>query len=154
MIKVLFVCLGNICRSPMAESVFAHKIKKLGLDEMVSCDSAGTGSWHSGEQPNPRTITELEKHDIPWCSTARQVRADDFNDFHYIIAMDRTNLRDLEHWHNTDVSKLTLMLDWAGMPNTDVPDPYYGGQEGFSRVFDLVDRATDGLIVDIRSKLK
>lgn len=148
--KVLFVCLGNICRSPMAESVFAFKVKELGLD--IECDSAGTGDWHVGQKPDPRTRKKLEENGIEFASRARQVKAKDFDEFDYIVAMDEANVRDLSRWENAKPAKISLMMDWSpGEQGTAVPDPYYGDASDFELVYQMVSRASEGLIKKIQS---
>ena len=151
MIRVLFVCLGNICRSPMAEGVFGQLVAQAGLSDQISVDSAGTGSWHVGAPPHPGTQRVLEQHGIALSSTARQVDQGDLHHADYIIAMDRENVRDLRRIDHQGVldGKLHLLLDFAppGGPR-DVPDPYY--DNNFAAVYDLVVAGAAGLLTHIR----
>ena len=146
---VLFVCLGNICRSPVAEGVFLHKIEQAGLSGQVVVDSAGTAAWHVGKAPDSRMIKAagLRGYDLS-SLRARQAVAADFEKFDYILAMDQENYDSLcQIRPPTAQAKLALFLDYAsGVEETEVPDPYYGGQEGFYHVIELVEAATDGLI--------
>ncbi len=150
-VSVLFVCLGNICRSPLAEGVLAHHLEEAGLSEQVRVDSAGTGAWHVGQVPDPRSIAVAAEHGVELKGHARQVRLEDFFDFTYVLAMDRSNLQDLRDLESGSGSDASLQLfsdfdpDPSGQP--DVPDPYYGGGEGFEQVFKMVDR-TCGAFVD------
>jgi len=148
-VGVLFVCLGNICRSPTAHGVFESKLKSLGHDEWVYVDSCGTGDWHVGEGPDRRATAEaLQRGYALEHLRARQVRTEDFGDFDYILAMDKANLRNLESMKPRNFEgRLGLFLDFfpdAGIE--EVPDPYYGGDEGFAQVLDLIEGASDGLI--------
>jgi|SRR5688572_1620144 protein-tyrosine phosphatase len=147
--SVLFVCTGNICRSPTAEGVFRHCVEKAGLADRIVSDSAGTHDYHVGEPPDPRTQAAARRRGYELCELrARRVRRDDFERFDYVLAMDETHLHHLErlcppqHAH-----KLKLFLDFgAGGESREVPDPYYGGAEGFERVLDLVEGAAQGLL--------
>ena len=137
MTSVLFVCLGNICRSPTAEAVFRARSANLG----IAIDSAGTGAWHAGEGPDPRSRAEGERRGYSFeGQTARKVTMQDFYDFDFILAMDASNLSDLRDLRpNDSQANLSLFLP----DGSDVPDPYYGGPEGFSRVVDLIEFASD-----------
>ncbi len=137
MTSVLFVCLGNICRSPTAEAVFRARSANLG----IAIDSAGTGAWHAGEGPDPRSRAEGERRGYSFeGQTARKVTVQDFYDFDFILAMDASNLSDLRDLRpNDSQANLSLFLP----DGSDVPDPYYGGPEGFSRVVDLIEFASD-----------
>jgi protein-tyrosine phosphatase len=152
-IKVLFVCLGNICRSPTAEGIFQHLVDQAGLAAQIEIDSAGTGDWHIGRAPDQRaqTVALQRGYDIGDLR-ARQVHGGDFEQFHYILAMDSQNLADLNAMKPLGFSgHLGLMLDFADDQNSrDVPDPYYGGEEGFQQVVDLLNRAARGLLVHIQ----
>ena len=151
--SVLFVCLGNICRSPTAEAVFKQRAKQAGLDAYI--DSAGTSGWHIGERPDPRSIEcgEAAGYDFSGQASRKVMRAD-FGDFDYILAMDRKNLADLKAICPPSLhGKLSLFLDFAaGNDTLDVPDPYYGGDEGFANVLALIEQASDGLIADIKAR--
>jgi protein-tyrosine phosphatase len=152
MVRILFVCLGNICRSPTAEAVFRRRAAAAGLN--VEIDSAGTGAWHAGEQPDPRAIEAGQKRGYDFSGqSARAVKSSDFAVFEYILAMDNRNLRDLNALSPGRYSgHLGLFLDFADKTNTsEVPDPYYGGAEGFDHVLDLIERASDGLIKAIKA---
>ena len=150
--SVLFVCLGNICRSPTAHGVFEHLVSQRGLAESIRVDSCGTGGWHVGEPPDARATAEAGKRGYDLSSLrARQVQPEDFRRFDYILAMDHTNLADLQGMCPADYDgHLGLFLGFAGRADTDeVPDPYYGGREGFGHVLDLVEMASEGLLRDI-----
>lgn len=144
--RVLFVCLGNICRSPAAEGVLAFKAKRRDLDVFV--DSAGVGGWHAGEPPDPRMIAACRRrgYDIAR-QRARQVAAEDFEAFDFMLAMDLSNHADLlalaPARRNADIR---LFLDFADTAQRETPDPYYGGDEGFETVLDLVERGADGFL--------
>lgn len=138
--KVLMVCLGNICRSPMAHGVMDHRAAERGIH--VEVDSCGTGAWHAGELADPRTRAVLRRHGIPLDHRARQLRDRDFAEFDLLFAMDSDNLANMErrcppeHRH-----KLHKLRGPTG--GGDVPDPYYGGADGFDRVYDMVTEAVD-----------
>jgi protein-tyrosine phosphatase len=149
-IRVLMVCLGNICRSPMAEGVFRHLLTEAGLDGRIRVDSAGTGSWHAGESPDLRSVRTAAGRGVTLSGAARQVRPEDFRTFDYIVAMDTANLRDLERFRNGVGGPAAVYLlrefDPEGGPGAEVPDPYYGGPRGFEDVFDMVERSCRGLL--------
>ena len=150
--SVLFVCLGNICRSPLAEGVFLHLAREAGLEATLRVDSAGTGAWHAGEAADPRSREVAERKGIVLESRARQVRAQDFHDFDVIVAMDRSNLQDLEAIRPGEGARarLVLMRDYDPEPgDREVPDPYYGGPDGFDQVFEMVHRSARGLLDEI-----
>ncbi|HSG49423.1 MAG TPA: low molecular weight protein-tyrosine-phosphatase [Longimicrobiales bacterium] len=147
--SVLFVCLGNICRSPLAEGVFLHLLREAGLDGWFTVDSAGTGAWHVGELPDPRSREVAERNGVTLPSRARQVTDRDFHDFDVIVAMDRSNLADLQRLkaRSGGKARLVLMRDFDPDPGDgEVPDPYYGGASGFDRVYAMVFRAARGLM--------
>ena len=152
MAKVLFVCLGNICRSPTAHGVFEKMLKDKGLDGEVEVDSCGTGGWHIGSPPDERTVKTAQQfgYDLSHLR-ARKFAAEDFNKFDYILAMDARNLADvIKHVPNDYVGNIQLFLDYAkGVEVTEVPDPYYGGSDGFTRVIELIENACQGLINEL-----
>ncbi len=144
--KILMVCLGNICRSPLAEGILQEKARTLGLDWSV--DSAGTSGWHAGEAPDPRSVQIARQHGIGISGQrSRMVHRDDFYEFDHILAMDRSNLRELQRMAPDAGSqgKLSLMLShWADAPVQEVPDPYYDG--GFERVYRLLEGAAEAFL--------
>jgi protein-tyrosine phosphatase len=150
--SVLFVCLGNICRSPMAESIFRHKVKDAGLNDQFLIESAGTGDWHVGDNPDPRTINVLRQNGITEFSRARQVSSSDFSRFDYVIGMDLANVRDLHRWKGAVLERVSLMSHWN--PNAtliEVPDPYYGDASEFDHVFDILEESTDALLTKLKN---
>lgn len=155
-VRVLFVCLGNICRSPTAEVIVRDRLARSGLTESVAVDSAGTGSWHVGKSPDPRAQEAASGRGYSMEGLrARQVHPDDFHRFDYVLAMDSDNLADLELLRDDEggAAELALFLDFdPGGRNRDVPDPYYGGDQGFAHVLDLVESAADGLIEHLRDR--
>lgn len=156
MTKVLFVCLGNICRSPTADGIFRELVVREKLDQKIIVDSAGTGGWHVGKAPDARTIAAARQrgYDLS-VLRARQVSANDFAEFDYVLAMDKSNLKDLQRMKpSTYTGHLGLFLEFGSRSDYhEVPDPYYGGQEGFELVLDLVEGAAQGLLSHIRSNL-
>ena len=138
-VKVLFVCLGNICRSPMAEAVLRHKIKERGLSQKISVDSAGTGDWHIGKVPHEGTRSILDQNGIGYEGvTARLVGSDDFNTFDYIVCMDESNASNVRKLPGGEKAELEFFMDL--LPDEElreVPDPYFTGN--FKQVFDLID---------------
>jgi protein-tyrosine phosphatase len=154
MTAVLFVCLGNICRSPTAEGVFRELAAREGLAERIAVDSAGTGAWHVGEAPDARAQAAARRrgYDLS-AQRARQISGEDFRRFDLILAMDRANLADLRRQQPAQArARLELFLSFAdAAPVLEVPDPYYGEGDGFERVLDLVEAASRGLLAHIRS---
>jgi protein-tyrosine phosphatase len=141
--RVLFVCLGNICRSPLAEGIFLHQVRQRGLEARYSADSAGTGNWHVGETPDPRSITAAKKRGVHLPSLCRQVKSADFREFDVILAMDKNNRSELNALCPPELrGKIRLMRDYdAGSDRgKDVPDPYYGGPAEFDAVYQMLDR--------------
>jgi protein-tyrosine phosphatase len=152
MVRVLFVCLGNICRSPMAEGVFQHLVGQAGLDDKIQSDSAGTSGWHAGERAHQGTLRVLKANDIAYNGRSRQVRAADFNDFDYIVAMDRSNLQNLNKLADGMRAQVYLFMADANAAGTssveEVPDPYYTGK--FDEVYALVTTGAQALLDKIR----
>ena len=155
MVNVLFVCLGNICRSPAAEGTFRALIAREGLDRQITCDSAGTGDWHVGKAPDARMRAAAKRRGIDLDSLrGRQVTVADFERFDYVLAMDGENLANLAALCPAGhEARLARFLDFAPeLGSRDVPDPYYGGADGFETVLDLVEAAARGLLANIRQK--
>ncbi|MEL6309756.1 MAG: low molecular weight protein-tyrosine-phosphatase [Chloroflexota bacterium] len=155
MIKVLFVCLGNICRSPMADGIMRQKVKEAGLDSKIMVDSAGTGSWHVGERAHKGTLAILEKNDIPYDGRARQFKRRDLSDFDYILAMDKDNLRNIEKVAAGDSDgEIRTFLSYANDAGVtsfiEVPDPYYDNR--FDDVYELVNQGCDALLAHIKKQ--
>jgi protein-tyrosine phosphatase len=146
--RILFVCMGNICRSPTAEGVMRRLLADAGLEDVVEVDSAGTGGWHAGEPPDARATIAARRRGVTLEGGARQVRPDDFDRFDLIVAMDRENLRDLHALAPDDVAREKLRLLAA---DQDVPDPYYGGDRGFETVLDMVGAACRELLDELRA---
>ena len=155
--RILFVCLGNICRSPTAEGVMRHVLREEGLEDRLEIDSAGTGGWHVGAPPDERATAAARDRSIVLEGSARKFAAGDWDEFDLILAMDEDNRRDLLAVAPDDDARAKVRMlrefdpasDGAG--DLDVPDPYYGGDEGFEHVLDLVEAATRGLIDDLRA---
>lgn len=155
MVKVLFVCMGNICRSPTAQGVLAELLRREGLADRVHVDSAGTHAYHTGSAPDARAQAAARRRGIDLGpQTARQVQREDFEHFDYILAMDRENLALLmEMCPERFGHKVGLLLDYAPhLGIEEVPDPYYGGSAGFDRVLDMVLEAAEGLVREIRAR--
>jgi protein-tyrosine phosphatase len=154
-VKVLFVCMGNICRSPTAEAVFRHHVEKAGLLEHIQIDSAGTHDYHIGDSSDARTqrAASLRGYDMSQLR-GRQVEAGDFMRFDYVLAMDEANLDILQRLRPRDAqSQLGLFLEFAEHHSErEVPDPYFGGADGFERVLDMVEDAANGLLKQIREQ--
>lgn len=152
-VSVLFVCLGNICRSPTAQGVFERRLVEVGLNELIATDSAGTGSWHIGKAPDERARLSALKRGVDIGHLrARQVSPADFDSHDYILAMDESNLADLEAMRPPGYrGTLDLFLNFDDDPgHREVPDPYYGDDQGFERVLDLIGSASDNLIAHIQ----
>lgn len=155
MVKVLFVCMGNICRSPTAHGVFQRLVEQNGLQVHIEIDSAGTHAYHIGNPPDPRAQAAALRRGVDLSTQrARRVEKDDFERFDYILAMDEDNLQILktssppQHAH-----KVNLFLEYAtGTKQREVPDPYYGGATGFEQVLDLVEMASEGLLQHLRQQ--
>jgi protein-tyrosine phosphatase len=153
--RLLFVCLGNICRSPTAEGVMRALVREAGAEAEIEVDSAGTGAWHVGSSPDARASAAARARGIALDGRARQVRAEDLVDFDLLLAMDRSNLADLRALARDDAEreKVRLLREFdpgsAGTGDLDVPDPYYGDGDGFAEVLDLVHAACEGLLAEI-----
>lgn len=155
MASVLFVCLGNICRSPLCEGIFRSLVRQAGLDDSFSSDSAGTGAWHVGNAPDPRSVAIARQNGIDISGlAARQVIADDFSRFDLVLAMDRNNLRDLRRLAPVSAgSRIHLFSDFATGRTVDVPDPYYGGDDGFEHVYSMLFTGCTSLLEKLRAEL-
>ncbi len=156
-VRVLFICMGNICRSPTAEGVFKHFVSQAGLEEHIFSDSAGTHDYHIDEPPDLRSQRAAAKRGYDLASLrGRQVSRRDFEEFDYVLAMDEANLRLLERLcPPPQAHKLRLFLEFSGNPaRREVPDPYYGGAQGFEHVLDLVEQASQDLLRHLREMLK
>ncbi len=154
--SVLFVCLGNICRSPLGEGIFAALAKERGLADHFHVDSAGTAAYHTGEPPDSRSIAVAAAHGVRLTGSARQVTPRDMERFDVIVAMDRSNRRSLERLRQRSrrrrgrLADIVLMRDYdPEARDPDVPDPYYGGQDGFERVYRILERACGGLLDEL-----
>jgi len=143
--KVLFVCLGNICRSPLAEAIFNHKVKERKLEALFESDSCGTANYHIGDSPDARTIRNAEKNGVAITHRGRQLSERDLDRFDLVFAMDESNVRNIFRLSNaeTHANKIQLMREYDPTGTGDVPDPYYGGEQGFQEVFDILDRSID-----------
>jgi len=152
-ISVLFVCMGNICRSPTAEGVFQSVVKQAKMDNFIAVDSAGTHGYHIGESPDGRSQETARENGVDLSlQKARKVTAEDFQHFDYIIAMDQANYEDLKRLavSEEEQQKLSLFMQYSeDWDNDEVPDPYYGGDNGFDQVFDMVLSASEGLLKNI-----
>jgi len=153
-VRICFVCLGNICRSPTAEAVMRHLVDQAGLHDRIAVESAGTGDWHVGDPPDRRARAVGEARGIPLSGTAAQFTAVDFARYEHVIAMDRSNRDDLLRMAATPAERAKVRLlrsfDASAPPDADVPDPYYGGARGFDEVFDICERACRGLLEHLR----
>lgn len=153
MVKLCFVCLGNICRSPTADGIMHHLVETKGFSGKILVDSAGTGGWHAGEKADPRSRKTAEANGVKLQSIARKFVAEDFRRFDYILAMDRNNRRDILDIAQSedDENKVYLFrsFDPQSAQNAEVPDPYYGGESGFQDVFDICMRGCEGLLTHL-----
>lgn len=154
-VKVLFVCMGNICRSPTAHGVFRHMLEQEGLAERIEVDSAGTHAYHIGKPPDSRAQSTALQRGIHLDDLrARQAEPTDFHQFDYILAMDQDNYHGLSRICPDGMhDRIHLLMDFAPSARSrEVPDPYYGGADGFERVFDMVEEAANGLLTEIRQR--
>ncbi len=156
--RLLFVCMGNICRSPTAEGIMRGLVAEAGLSGRIELDSAGTGGWHAGAPPDRRAVAAAAQRGIRLSGAARQVRRSDFDDFDLLLAADADNARDLRRLAPDDraAAKVRLLREFdpgGDGRDLDVPDPYYGGKDGFGHVLDLVDAACRGLLDDLRGRV-
>jgi protein-tyrosine phosphatase len=153
MVRVLFVCMGNICRSPIAQGVFENVLVREGLEDEVFVDSAGTGTWHVGEPPDERAQRSASSRGLDLSSQrARRIAPEDCETFDYVLTMDEENHRAVASLCRGS-AVVRPFLDFAkDTPEREVPDPFYGGPEGFEHVLDLVEEASEGLIEDIRER--
>jgi protein-tyrosine phosphatase len=154
--RIVFVCLGNICRSPTAEGVMRHLVRAEGLEDRIEIESAGTGSWHVGAPPDDRATAAASRRQIELAGAARQFGPADFDRFDLVLAMDESNRRDLERLAPDEEARAKVRLfrefdpDARAGSDLDVPDPYYGGERGFEDVLDLVEAAARGLLAELR----
>lgn len=153
--RVLFVCLGNICRSPTAEAVFRQQLGAAGLDAQVAVDSAGTSDWHVGKPADTRTRLAAQRRGYDMTALrGRQVQVEDFSRFDLILAMDASNLAELQALQPADShAQLDLYLRRYQLALDEMPDPYYGGEEGFEQVLDLAEQAAACLLAEVRGRL-
>jgi protein-tyrosine phosphatase len=153
--RILFVCMGNICRSPTAEGVMRALLREAGLEDRVEIDSAGTGGWHAGEPPDARATEAAHRRGVTLAGAARQIVPEDFERFDLIVAMDRENLRGLlavaPDEEAAEKVRLLREFDPGAGGDLDVPDPYYGGERGFETVLDHVQAACRGLLAELRA---
>ncbi|MFG3247904.1 low molecular weight protein-tyrosine-phosphatase [Streptomyces sp. NPDC048187] len=157
--RVCFVCTGNICRSPMAEAVFHARVADAGLGDLVEVDSAGTGGWHEGEGADPRTVAVLVENGYGLDHTARQFQQSWFSRLDLVVALDAGHQRALRRLAPTeqDAAKVRLLRSYdpvADGGDLDVPDPYYGGQDGFEGCLEMVEAASDGLLAAVREQVE
>ncbi|MCH0564434.1 MULTISPECIES: low molecular weight protein-tyrosine-phosphatase [unclassified Streptomyces] len=155
--RVCFVCTGNICRSPMAESVFRARVAEAGLGGLVEADSAGTGGWHEGDGADPRTVAVLDEAGYGTAHTARRFRSSWFSHLDLVIALDSGHLKALRRLAPTeeDAAKVRLLRSYdPAAGDLEVPDPYYGGPEGFEECLEMVEAASDGLLAAVRAHVE
>ncbi len=154
--KILFVCLGNICRSPLAAAIFNHKVKEQKLDHLLQSDSCGTANYHIGGAADDRSIAVARKHGIEILHVVRQLTTDDLAGFDHIIAMDKNNLANIKRLPSDkeNYNKVKLMREYDPQGLGDVPDPYYGTEKDFREVYEILDRSMDVLIGDLKSAFR
>ena len=156
MVRLLFVCMGNICRSPTAEGVMRGLLREQGLEDAVEVDSAGIGSWHAGDPPDARATAAARARGVTLEGAARKITPADFRDHDLILAADASNVRELRELTPRDArAEVRLLREFdptsEGAPDLDVPDPYYGGDDGFEHVLDLVEASCRGLLDALRA---
>lgn len=155
-VRISFVCMGNICRSPTAEAIMRHLVREAGLQHAVSIDSAGTGSWHVGEERDRRSRAVAKNRGMPISGPARQFSSSDFARFDLVLALDEQNVSDLRRLAPNDEARAKIRLlrdfDPDAAAGAEVPDPYYGGPDGFEQVFDICLSACRGLLEHLRPK--
>lgn len=154
-VKILFVCLGNICRSPLAEAIFKHKIREKGLDDLVEVHSCGTANYHVGDTPDPRTIKNALKNGVAIDHLGRQLCEQDLELYDFIIAMDKSNHSNILKLTNAKIHshKINLMRSYDLNPaGEEVPDPYYGDEAGFQHVFDILSHSTESFIAYLQKE--
>ena len=145
--KILFVCLGNICRSPLAEALFKKHLTESGLSDKYYADSCGTASYHIGDQPDSRSRANARENGLEYSHLGRQIDQNDFDEFDMIVPMDISNMNNLKDLGHDGKAEIKLMRDYdLGHEGSDVPDPYYGGPRGFQNVYDILDRSTKNLL--------
>jgi protein-tyrosine phosphatase len=155
--KLVFVCLGNICRSPTAEGIFIHKVQQAGLEDYFYIDSAGTSAYHIGESANSKSQATANKHGIHLPSKARRFEYADLEEFDLILAMDSENLSNIRQADrkNKFEDKIKMMREFDPRPEDgEVPDPYYGGLDGFDNVFQVLDRSCEALLNELKPLIK
>jgi protein-tyrosine phosphatase len=152
-IRVLFVCLGNICRSPLAEAIFKNEIRRRALDALIEADSCGTSNYHIGDSPDPRTIENARKNGITIDHCGRQLCEADFENFDFILAMDQSNYQNILRLPGSKnfAHKVRLMRDYDPSGKGEVPDPYHGGEKGFQDVFDILSRSISNFIKELET---
>ena len=155
--KIVFVCLGNICRSPTAEGIFQHLVNERGLQSYFYVDSAGTSAYHIGERANSKSRKTAEEHGIELNSRARRFEAEDLKEFDLIVAMDNENRENIKALDDSGKfeDKVVMLRDYDPSPGDgEVPDPYYGGMDGFQKVFDIVKRSCEHLLDELEDKIE
>lgn len=156
-VRIAFVCLGNICRSPTADGVMQHLVREAGLSDRIVIESAGTADYHIGKGADPRSQAEMERRGVKLDHRARQFVAEDFDRFDLVVAMDESNVENLKRIAPNDAAaaKIHRLREWdpEAHGDLDVPDPYYGGDEGFVDVFDMIERSCRSLLADLQARL-
>lgn len=151
--KILFVCLGNICRSPLAEALFLHHLNKRSLQAHFEIDSCGTGNWHEGDLSDPRTVKSAKKNNIEMTHRARQIKPADIHHYDYLFAMDNSNLDHLHNMFPEHRDKIVLLTHYSDKFNGQIiPDPYFGDEEGFDAVFNLLNDVNEELVLFFANK--